>query len=52
MENGSKLMMLGVMVGLFAAAVLLTALMYYGVLDIAEAVENRQPIRSVMEANE
>ncbi len=49
MENGSKLMIIGFAAALFATAVLLAMLMYYGTLDVEKYVSNRSDSRQVME---
>ncbi len=49
MENGSKLMIIGFAAALFATAVLLTMLMYYGALNMEEYISDRTDGRQVME---
>lgn len=49
MENVSKLMLIGFGASLFAGAVLLTILMYYGVTDIWSDMCHYSPIRGIME---
>ena len=49
MENTSKLMMIGFFGVLFASAVLLALLMYYGVMDMSEYISHRSIYRYIME---
>lgn len=49
MENASKLMIIGFSTMLFASAVMLTLLMYYGVIDMVEFMQSRHIPRQIME---
>ena len=51
MENISRLLMMGFSVFIFAAALMTVIIMYHGISDFRNTLENRQSYRSIMEGD-